>query len=276
MTEPEGAKKLRHAATVMLVREAVQGFEVLLLRRSKALDFAADAYVFPGGSVDGDDRLVWDQGFAKASNPESFSSRLDLDVPAAMSHYVAAIREAFEETGILLGDSDSHALDAARDRLLAKDTTFLTLVQELGITLSLDRLSYVAHWVTPEAVPKRFDTRFFVAVVSRNDFAKEDMSEIVAHEWVTPTDALARFREGSLPMVLPTIRNLEFLAKYTTLHELANTMADLEAVPTIMPRMLRTEDGVIPIEPNDPRYETVAKTEMGKEEALPMSPSAFS
>jgi len=272
MRSTKADPKLRHAATVIVVRESEDGFEVLLLRRSKALDFAADAYVFPGGSVDTEDRLVWEDGLAKVSNPESLASQLNLDVTTAMSHYVAAIREVFEETGILLAHPRPSFLQSARGELLANKITFHSVVSRHNLTLSLDRLTYVAHWITPEAVPKRFDTRFFFALVSRDDTATEDMSEIVAHEWITPENALARFQEGSLRLVLPTVRNIEFLAKHRTLAELTTAVAQLGPIPTIMPRMLRTKNGVVPIEPSDPRYDAVSPTTMGPDEGLPMSP----
>ena len=200
---------VRDAATVMLVRDAPVGIEVFMLRRNAALVFVPGAYVFPGGAVDEADAAEGGDAFA-----------------------VAAIRECFEEAGALLAyDRSGEFVDlrdpAAADRFSAYRSdvhagrrTIHEVCAREGLRLAVDALRPVSRWVTPPRAPRRFDTRFFLARAPRNQTFLHDDSETVASEWVRPQDALARFGDGDIELILPTERSLELIARSNTVDEL--------------------------------------------------------
>ncbi len=242
----------RPAATVILLREAASAPEILLLKRNRATGFVPGAYVFPGGRVD-----VADGSEAATARwmhlaPEKAALRLGLagagPMPA-IAYYTAAVREAFEETGLLLTDSRAwaerpqHEIDAERDALLEGDLGFTDLLERSDLRLDGDRIGYVAHWVTPRVEPRRYDTRFFAALVEADAEAKIDRREMTDAVWLTPSAALDRHREGRLPMIFPTIRTLEELAAFRTAAALLDHYRETP-IPMIMPEIIRTERGV--------------------------------
>ncbi|MHB8189848.1 MAG: NUDIX hydrolase [Ferrimicrobium sp.] len=278
---------MRRAATVMMVRPAIdETFEVLMLKRSKDLTFVGGAYVFPGGKVDVADGSP--EILARCDGLVEADARRALGVDElGVAHYVAAVREVFEEAGVLIGSTDGVGklpaltelppvgddLDLARGHLLEGSWTFLDVLEYLGVRLSLDRLFYVAHWVTPEPVPKRFDTRFFVVSVRRNQKAREDASETVEHCWISPSAALDAYRAGELPMVIPTVRSLEYLASFGELDQLLQNARETTFVPAIMPRLMRTDHGIEVVTPDDPRYGDVVPIVLEGGEGLSVAPT---
>lgn len=186
---------VRDAATVMLLRDGASGIEVLLLRRHPGAAFVAGAHVFPGGAIDGSDASLGD--------------------PAR----VAAVREAFEEAGVLLAAGPAPAA-AARDTeravLNARDGTFAEVVARLGVTADVDALRFVSRWVTPPGDTRRFDTRFFLAAAPTDQDPCHDDTEIVACAWWRPQHALAAAKRGEIQLILPTARNLKFLDRFAT------------------------------------------------------------
>jgi 8-oxo-dGTP pyrophosphatase MutT (NUDIX family) len=177
------------AASVILLRG--EPFEVLLMRRNERSSFVPGAWVFPGGTLDE----------ADCRDEESEDRALRR----------CAVRELFEETGIWLGEP-FEGQAAARRRLLGGESPVSVLDVSLGP--ALDDLVLTARWVTPVGVPKRFDTRFFLASVGSETEGTPDESEGLELLWLTPSEALRRHHEGSLPMVFPTIRTLEDLATF--------------------------------------------------------------
>ena len=244
------------SATVVVLREGTSGPEVLLLRRNRATGFVPGAWVFPGGRVD-----VADGEAALADRwlgltPEGAAGRLGLGMdadPPAIAYYGAAVREVFEETGLLAGsdrmgdgtgDGGGGAdLGAAREALLGRGVPFSRVLTELSARLDGAAIEYIAHWVTPVAEPRRYDTRFFAARVPSGATAVHDEREMTGAVWLTPRAALARHREGRLPMIFPTIRTLEDLCGFATVEDLLAHYRG-RAIPRVQPEIVRTATGV--------------------------------
>lgn len=248
----------RPAATIVLLRDGAHGAEpeVLLLRRTRSAGFVPGAYVFPGGRVDGADADAALVARLDGLDPQSAAARLELPAdaePAALAYYLAAVREAFEETGILVahdpgGDppptaQESDEVRGLRDALMEERLSFDAVLDRLGCRLDGTAVEYLAHWITPEAEPRRFDTRFFAARVREGAHALVDPREMTDALWITPREALRRCRSGALPMVFPTIRTLEDLAGFTTVGEALAALRG-KSVPTILPRLIVTPSGI--------------------------------
>lgn len=250
------------AATVVLLRDgpAGVGLEVLLLRRHQAAGFVPGAYVFAGGRVDEGDAAQRVLARTDGLSPERAAARLALPHgdPPAIAYYLAAIREAFEETGILMA-RDAHGQPAPaaaespqmarwRDALLRDESTLADALHALDLRLAADALEYIAHWITPEVEPRRYDTRFFATAVSRDRQVTPHRPELVDAVWCTPADALERHGSGRLPMIFPTLRTLESLTAFSTPGE-ALAACSRQRIPTIQPRLVRRERGVSLIVP---------------------------
>lgn len=203
----EGA--IRPAATILLLRDA-PGFEVLMVKRHHQIDFAAGALVFPGGkSHQGDSDPRWREhalGF-EAAGPDDTALR------------IAALREAYEEAGVLLArdrDGAFYAGEAAKDirAAVAEDKVpFLDVVADLGLRLDLSALTVFARWITPKLMPKRFDTWFYVAHAPLAQQAICDGHEAVDAEWIAPGRALQLAASGERKVIFPTRMNLQLLAE---------------------------------------------------------------
>jgi glyoxylase-like metal-dependent hydrolase (beta-lactamase superfamily II)/8-oxo-dGTP pyrophosphatase MutT (NUDIX family) len=214
----------RPAATVVLVRPGAAGLEVLLTHRPATMAFAPDMHVFPGGRVDTADA---DTSLAARSvlPADAAAERLggDLQPETALAAHVAAIREAFEEVGVLLAD---HApgvdLVAARSRLLADAGAFPSIAEALDLRLRTDLLVPLSRWVTPASMPRRFDARFFAAAFPAGAAVTLVGDEVSAQAWHRPSDALESMAAGALGMWLPTSTTLMQLAH-------AQSIEDIEA-----------------------------------------------
>jgi 8-oxo-dGTP pyrophosphatase MutT (NUDIX family) len=243
----------RPAATVVLVRDAAAGAEVLLLRRHRRSGFAADAWVFPGGVVDAGDRD--DQVLARLDGPSpaAWAARLGIAAPSEAAGYVvAAIREAFEETGILLADAPEDGpagADAerwrgvARRALLEEVIGMRELVTGHGLRLRGSGVAYLAHWITPEPEPRRYDTRFFLAGVEDGAECVVDDAEMTDAMWLPAAEGVARFTRGEVKMLPPTVHTLRRIAAYRTADEALAALRDAP-VPPILPAMRRHPEGV--------------------------------
>jgi 8-oxo-dGTP pyrophosphatase MutT (NUDIX family) len=214
------------AATLLLVRDGPEGIEVLLATRHDAAGFAGGATVFPGGKLDAGDRE------RAASDPLR----------------IAAIRETFEECGILLArrDADGALLSAAAlAELLARQssvTDFGAFVGRAELALATDLLVPFAHWITPADQPKRFDTYFYLAPAPADQVARHDGREAMEVHWLTPEGAIAAARQGKIKLVLPTRLNLLKLGRSKTVAEALATARRSEIV-TVQPDLVETAEG---------------------------------
>lgn len=255
---PDEPVPTRPAATSLLLRDGPTGMETLMLRRTRRSGFVPGAWVFAGGRVDAGDG---EDGIAErltGLTHDEAALRLGLrpstiDSPPAIAFYAAALREAFEETGILVAErADGSAVPSAgedpeagavRDRLLADEIDFGETLDLLGAHIDASRIEYVAHWITPVQEPRRYDTRFFAAKVDpAREFALSP-SEMSEGRWLTPEDALALHTAGELPMVFPTIRTLEDFCGFQSVDESLESFG-AKPVPAILPRLVVTPTGV--------------------------------
>jgi 8-oxo-dGTP pyrophosphatase MutT (NUDIX family) len=235
------------AATVVLLRDAVGGgVETLLVQRHLASKFAAGDFAFPGGKIekddDPDDAAAWCVG----RDGPGAAHLLGLDDPrTALAYWIGAIREAFEEVGVLLAygpDGAPVRVDAPRFAGYRRDCqranrAFWTMVRGERLRLATDRLTYFAHWITPELHPVRFDTRFFAAPMPPGQEPSPDGHEIVALRWLSPRDALAARDRGEISLRLPTMKNLALLQGATSVDDALRTVGG-RPVPTIRPRLV--------------------------------------
>ncbi len=233
----------RAASTVVLARDASSGVEVLLLRRPPT-GFAANAWVFPGGTVDGEDYRLEP---ATSEQPEAWANRLGLADPSlAWSFIVAAIRETWEETGVLLGAGrvESDALGAVRGRVLAGEDSFATCAIRAGFRPDGGPLHYLARWITPPSLPRRYDTRFFLAAVDPGTAVTLHGQELREAMWIRPEAALASRSDGKLHLMTPTAHTLERLAGSESVAQLLDRSDSLP--PTIYPPTMRVDpEGII-------------------------------
>ncbi|MEN9761149.1 MAG: hypothetical protein RI906_975 [Pseudomonadota bacterium] len=204
----------RPAATILLVRDAESGIQVLMTRRSLTASFAPGAYVFPGGAVDASD------GSVTARDQSRIRDDQDGD---ELRFATAAVREAFEELGILLAcDADGNALTAAHADTLSRHTDH-DLIQQLvrrQWRLALDGVWWFSHWITDRDLPKRFDARFFVARMPEGQTPDPDGAEQFEPVWVNPADGLARHERGEFNIIFPTIRTLRQLTRFRNVAQL--------------------------------------------------------
>jgi 8-oxo-dGTP pyrophosphatase MutT (NUDIX family) len=205
-----------------------------MLRRADKGDQNSGAWVFPGGLVDPGDAHSHD--ICHGLNDAQASAQLNLPA-GGLDHHVAAIRECFEEAGLLLAcDRRGHALDAHHPALRALVehrqqvaqglVSIKTLCLQHDIRLAVDRLHYVAHWITPPVRPKRFDTRFFLTTVDQDQQAQHDTVETVHHQWIRPLDMLSSEQAGRL--MLPQRSVLESLAAFDSLSAIVQWAAQVE------------------------------------------------
>jgi 8-oxo-dGTP pyrophosphatase MutT (NUDIX family) len=271
---------LRDAATVMLVRDAVDGagapaIEVCMLRRTLAAEFVAGAYVFPGGSVDSDDRGPAAEALCRGRTDAEASATLGIE-SGGLAFWVAALRECFEEAGVLLahaegGPTDPQSLLDLRDPEVATrfaahrvavnagQARLLDICRDEGLVLAADTVHYVSHWITPELAPKRYDTRFFVTVAPPGQVASHDDGETIATIWVRPADALTRSLAGEIELLPPTIANLASIEPFHTTDEVVAWASAITHVPTVLPIVLMEDGQVLILRPGDEGYEQAVK-----------------
>jgi 8-oxo-dGTP pyrophosphatase MutT (NUDIX family) len=243
----------RPAATVVLLREEAGGLEALLLRRHRKSGFAADAWVFPGGVLDERDRSGEVADRLDGPTPGQWAERLGVDdAGEALGYVAAAIREAFEETGILLARPDpegptqlhdAEGMAVARRALLNDVVGLRDVAVGNGLRLMGDALVYIAHWITPEPEPRRYDTRFFAARAPEGAVCDVHDLEMTDAVWLAPAEAVERFRAGQMKLLPPTVKTLEQLAVFADFGSLRTALEDAE-VPAILPRMRRDPGGV--------------------------------
>jgi 8-oxo-dGTP pyrophosphatase MutT (NUDIX family) len=238
----------RAASTILLLRDSAATaaeIEVFMMVRHYEIDFNSGALVFPGGGVDKGDREI-------IARSELYSGGDGLDADA-LSFRIAAIRETFEESGILLARaSGSKSLvdagkageieAASRAALCEGKTTFLKILTDNGMMLALDELVPYAHWITPEGMPKRFDTWFFLAAAPPKQAGAHDGKESTDSIWISPHEALAGGESGRFKLPFPTTRNLIRLGKQTSVKAALDDSRGKNVV-TVMPIMTKLNGG---------------------------------
>ena len=217
------------SASVVIVRDGLDGIEILLLKRSATVSFAPNNLVFPGGTLEpGDTALA--QQLVGAGRPLA-------DVPSR----IAAIRETFEESNILLAQSlkrattgvEKHDLEADRAALLSGDLNFADFLNLDGLSPTTDQLLPLAHWIAPELAPKRFSTQFYLAKAPADAEVLVDGSEIVEAHWL-PARQLDAAQHQKFRLMFPTRLNCRLVGGYDTVEQLWQAMSERE-VPTVMP-----------------------------------------
>jgi 8-oxo-dGTP pyrophosphatase MutT (NUDIX family) len=217
----------------MLVRhvDGSDGIEVFMLRRNQESVPWGGLYLFPGGAVDEDDRRADLEAVCRGRSDDQASAILGVEC-GGLAFWVAAVRECFEEAGVLLAtgedgnvvsfaDADTAArFEEHRELVDTGERRLLDVCRIEHLTIPVGDMRYVSHWITPEGAPRRYDTRFFVAAAPPEQVPLHDDREAIAHLWVRPHDALARERDGELDMLPPTIANLEAIAKFDNLDDL--------------------------------------------------------
>ena len=204
----------RPAATVVLVRDGAQGLEALMARRSASAAFAPGAYVFPGGTLEASDH---DAARDAAGHPAAG----DLPDDGQHAFRAAAVRETFEELGVLLAtDRAGAGIDAQAASGLSRAQPLWTALAARGWRPAIERLCWLAHWVTDRDLPRRFDVRFFVAPMPAGFEPRADESELFEPRWLAPAQALAEHAQGRFELLLPTERTLRLLARSARVAEL--------------------------------------------------------
>jgi 8-oxo-dGTP pyrophosphatase MutT (NUDIX family) len=236
----------RPASTILLLRDSVaREIEVFMMVRHYEIDFNSGALVFPGGSVDKGDKEI-------IARRELYSGGEGLD-EATLAFRIAAIRETFEESGILLARprGSTTLVDARRAgeietahraALCESKTSFLSVLTETGMALALDELVPYAHWITPEGMPKRFDTWFFLAAAPPDQLGAHDGKESTDSIWVSPREALEGGETGRFKLPFPTTRNLIKLGKQASVQAALDDSRGKQVV-TVTPVMTKTAAG---------------------------------
>lgn len=220
----------------------------------------AGAYVFPGGMLDAEDGAPGLLARLEGIRPDEASRRLgEPDSARALALHVAALRETFEEAGVLLGRGPpGPELVPGRARLVAGELSFEALLAELGWTLSASALTPLARWVTPEVEARRYDARFFLARAPRAQDAAHDQVEVTAGEWWTPAEALARGARGEIQLPPPTLRTLENLTRFESADQ-AIAEAASRPPPLVQPVFRATESSWALVLPGDPEHPEPAR-----------------
>lgn len=242
------------ASTVVVVRDGAAGPEVLLVRRNDKVAFMAGAHVFPGGRVDAQDALgLLSPCCGGTSALPGFS---DLSAEDELAYRVGALRELAEEAGLLIaraadGASVPPPIAAAIGERIAAGDLLPVLLEAHGLRLALDALVPLAHWVTPDIEPRRYDTRFFLARVPDGQTARHDAGETTELRWIAPADAVALCEGGEILLPPPTWTTLKQVARHTSIDALF-AWARSTPIVRVQPHLLRDERQTMLTLPGDP------------------------
>ncbi|MEW2163552.1 NUDIX hydrolase [Streptomyces sp. NPDC007084] len=240
----------RRAATVILVKDTRTGPMVHMLRRRASMAFAGGAYAYPGGGVDprDDERQIAWAGPTRAW----WAERLGVDETSAQAVVCAAVRETYEEAGVLLagptpdtvaGDTTGDDWEADRAALVARDLSFAEFLARRGLVLRSDLLGAWARWITPEFESRRYDTWFFVAVLPEGQRTRNASTEADRTVWIRPADAIAGYDKGELLMMPPTIATLRSVAEHRSAAAALAAAAARDMTPVLA--SARLEDGEV-------------------------------
>jgi 8-oxo-dGTP pyrophosphatase MutT (NUDIX family) len=237
---------MRDAATLLLVRDTPTGLEVFMVERPGAADFGG-MHVFPGGKVDIDDASV--AAHCVALTDAAASEQLGI-AHGGMAFWSAAIREAFEEAGVLLAYHGEQLIDLSddttrdrfadhRDAVHKGNLSIVALCEREQLRLATDRVHYFSHWITPLGPPRRYDTRFFLAHMPENQETAHHEHELEDGVWIRPVDALAHYEAGRWTMIFPTLTTLQSLARHTTVSALEAAVLAGTHLPEVTPERNR-------------------------------------
>ena len=242
----------KHAATVLLLRDRPGGMEVYLLRRAASMAFAAGFHAFPGGSLDPRDSEL-EVGWA-GPPPEAWAETFGCDPAHARALLCAAVRETFEESGVLLAGPDERSVvddvtgagwEADRLALVEHRCSLAELLDRRGLVLRADLLAGWARWITPDFEPRRYDTAFFLAALPAGQHARDVSGEADQADWVRPAAAVAEQEAGRMPMLPPTFTTLRTIAGFA---DAASALAagrkqTTDPISPISPTLRQGEDG---------------------------------
>ncbi len=257
----------RKATTVLLLREKADGFEVFLLKRSEKSSFMGGNFVYPGGGIDPEDVQPELYALCAGVSPADAYRILGMSsLPGeALSYWVAGIRELFEEAGVLLAydrkgspvlfDTSENRDKFSRHRISIRDQTLtmIQMAQAENLLLATDQLHYYAHWITPEAFPQRFDTRFFLARLPAGQEASHDQKETTQGVWLTPSEAIQANSAGEAPLSPPTLKTLEDLSRVSRLDALFSTL-ERRVIEPVLPVLNRLAGQMFLVYPWEPEY----------------------
>lgn len=246
---------VRSSATVVLARPGPADPEVFMVRRHERSAFGS-AYAFPGGVVDPGDGMLREH----CGTLSGADANVRLGVSDnGLDYFCAAIRELFEETGVLLADSSGidEDLTAVRSALNDGELNWPEFVRRCDLVMNCEQLNYISHWITPESQPKRYSTRFFLTELPDGQIAEHCGGELTDSRWSSASDMLAAERNGDVEMIFPTIKTLESVARHKTMDDLldwAQTRVDW-GITTMVPVMIERggkRDIVLPGDRNYP------------------------
>lgn len=246
----------RPASTVVLLRPAARRFEVFLVRRHDKVAFMGGAHVFPGGRVEERDRLAEPERICEGV-AEAVARLADLPAADAVAAHVAAIRELFEEAGVLLANPvDPQRIASLRRNVEAGTLTLEELAARERLRFALDAVVAFAHWVTPEIEIKRFDTRFFAAIVPDGQQPAHDDGETTHGEWLDPAEAVERCRREEISLPPPTWTTLRMLSRLSGAEEVLR-WARQQRIVRVQPRFIRNDVETALTLPGDPTFPAI-------------------
>jgi 8-oxo-dGTP pyrophosphatase MutT (NUDIX family) len=261
------------ASTVVLLRtcpdNSTRDIEVLMVRRNRKSSFVPGFHVFPGGVVEPGDCEVGMERFIRGIDRASASRLLhDMKHPdKALGAWVAAIRETFEEVGVLLAqrkegtpiairtEEERRRFCYYRQSLIESKMHFSQMLEAEELILPLDRLHYFSHWITPEFLPLRYDVRFFVTEIPPDQDVMHDGVELTGHVWIRPSEALRQYEEGILDMVLPQIMTLEDMKRCQTVVEVIES-ARKRHFPATLTKIERIDGKDVEVMPDGSVFES--------------------
>lgn len=225
----------RDAATVIVLRDTTDGIEIYMLRRSSKSKAVPDAYVFPGGTVDRIDR-----------SPQARLRLAGAWRPSEPAFTYTAIRETFEESGVLFADAaiPPQKLRSARTEMLEGKRSFAETLIDLEVKLDARAVHYFSRWITPPAIPQRFDARFFVARLPEGQIAEADAFETYDGRWVKPAEMIEAAERKELQIVFPTVKHLERIAQFNDVAGLLH-FADGKTTIPVTPETRESDDGTL-------------------------------
>jgi 8-oxo-dGTP pyrophosphatase MutT (NUDIX family) len=263
------------ATTILLRNKEPEGFEVFLLKRHEKSSFMGGNYVYPGGRVDREDGSLEICSFSRGITFDQAQSILGraISPEESFAHWIAGIRELFEEAGVLLAYDQNGKLFQLKNRdererffhyreLLQKGKiNICEMAQKEDLLFALDQLYYYAHWITPEARSERFDTRFFLTIYPLGQEATHDQKETTAGAWFHPLRALEKNLRGKIVLSPPTLKTLEDLSRFESIDEVFSSLKTND-IRAILPVLTKVESGDLLVFPWDAEYEIFQKGEI--------------